>query len=263
VKVSELRKLFIDKNLLTEVLSYVLGISRSDVFKLNEVDVKTAKRVKRIAKKVNRGVPLAYVSGGVWFYDLPIMVNRHVLCPRHDTEILVYEVLQRLRGGEQVLDLCTGSGCIAIAIAKNSDARVFATDISKKAVEVARKNAVMNEVVVSFDCGDLLDGQGVYDVIVSNPPYVRPPEIGAHDVGVFYEPRIAFDGGPDGLWFYRRIVADAHRHLRADGFLAMEIGYDQAEDVRNLLASHNWCNIEIIKDLASRDRVVIAKRGSE
>jgi release factor glutamine methyltransferase len=189
-------------------------------------------------------------------------VSPHVLIPRQDTEILVEEAL-KLCEGKKVLDMCTGSGCIIISIAKlGKSAGVAAVDISAEALNVAKGNAAKNEVKVEFIESDLFEKvEGDYDIIVSNPPYIRTkvmeelmPEVKDH------EPVIALDGSKDGLYFYRKITASLKQHLRSGGTILYEIGYDQGEAVRDILKQEGFTDILVKKDLSGLDRVVTARR---
>lgn len=215
-----------------------------------------------VLKKRAERIPLQYITGEQEFMGLGFLVNSNVLIPRADTEVLVEEALKIIKPGMKVLDLCTGSGCIIISILKNvPDAEGTATDISRQALIVAKENARRNNVSPLFETSDLLDHvQGRFDVIVSNPPYIRTEEIAKLMPEVRdFEPYDALDGKEDGLYFYRRIIAESREHLEPGGYLMFEIGYDQGEDVSALMAKSGYQEIEVIKDLAGLDRVVIGK----
>lgn len=207
-------------------------------------------------------IPLQQIIGYTEFMGLKFYVNSDVLCPRQDTEVLVEQVLKRITEGAKILDLCTGSGCIAISIAKLAGASVTATDISEKALAVAERNARENGVCVHFYKGDLyqaLPTDKKYDIIVSNPPYIRTDVIETLETEVKdFEPRIALDGTADGLAFYRRIIAGADEYLKPGGLIFFEIGYDQGADVSVLLAGSGFSDISVIKDYGGNDRVVTA-----
>ncbi|HAP03148.1 MAG TPA: peptide chain release factor N(5)-glutamine methyltransferase [Lachnospiraceae bacterium] len=207
-------------------------------------------------------IPLQQIIGYTEFMGLKFYVNSDVLCPRQDTEVLVEQVLKRITEGAKILDLCTGSGCIAISIAKLAGASVTATDISEKALAVAERNARENGVCVHFYKGDLyqaLPSDEKYDIIVSNPPYIRTDVIETLETEVKdFEPRIALDGTADGLAFYRRIIAGADEYLKPGGLIFFEIGYDQGADVSVLLAGSGFSDISVIKDYGGNDRVVTA-----
>lgn len=204
-------------------------------------------------------VPLQYITGEQEFMGLKFHVSPHVLIPRQDTEILVEEALKRIRPGMDVLDLCTGSGCIIISMKKyQGQIRAVACDNSPQALAVARENAALNGVSVQFLEGDLFRPvEGMFDAIVSNPPYIPTGELAGLMPEVRdFEPRSALDGDADGLIFYRRIVNDAKNHLKPGGFLLFEIGCDQGKDVSELMRQAGYQDRNVIKDLAGLDRVV-------
>jgi len=225
---------------------------------------------RELFKRRLEGFPVAYLVGSREFYLLEFEVTPAVLVPRPETETLVAEALERLksRTTPMVLDLCTGSGCIAISIAhQKTDARVTATDVSPDALDVAKRNARRHGVEprMHFRQGDLfaaLPAGSLFDAIVSNPPYVTPGELAtlAPDVRE-HEPRLALDGGPDGLAFYRRIAAEAEKYLAPGGFVLLEIGSTQEEAVKALLAEQPGLEVgKTLKDAAGLPRVATAKR---
>lgn len=213
-------------------------------------------------------VPLQHITGEQDFMGLTFAVNRDVLIPRQDTEVLVEEVMRYLHDGMRILDMCTGSGCILLSLLRYSnDCTGVGVDISEEALQVARKNTerilgsqAMEKERVTLRAGNLFDGVDSadrFDIIVSNPPYIKTgvieslmPEVRDH------EPHLALDGREDGLFFYRRIIAQAGEFLMGGGMLFMEIGYDQGEDVRRLMEEAGYADIEVIKDFAGLDRVV-------
>lgn len=207
-------------------------------------------------------VPLQYITSEQEFMGLTFNVNKDVLIPRQDTEILVEEAMRYLHDGMHILDMCTGSGCILISLLHYSnDCTGVGADVSEEALQVARENAErMSEKKVSWVCSNLfeqLDCKEKFDMIVSNPPYIRTsvietlmPEVREH------EPRAALDGAEDGLSFYRKIIAQAEAYLSNEGMLLVEIGYDQGEAVRALMEEAGYEEIEIVKDFAGLDRVV-------
>lgn len=206
-------------------------------------------------------IPLQYITGEQEFMGLNFKVNEDVLIPRQDTECLVEKVLP-FCSGKRVLDLCTGSGCIIVSIAKLSAPLVaVGTDISAKALLMAEKNARLQEVLVSYIQSDLFEKVvGMFDIIVSNPPYIESrtvaklmPEVREH------EPLLALDGREDGLYFYRRIIKEAGNHLSKEGRIFFEIGHNQGNKVKNLLEEAGFEEIEVIKDLCGMDRVVCGK----
>lgn len=208
-------------------------------------------------------VPLQQLTGSAWFMGFEFYVNSSVLIPRQDTETLVETALMRLKKEAQVLDVCTGSGCIILSLAKMGDAiTTTGCDISGEALCVARKNARSLSCDTTFVQSDLFDViEGQYDMIVSNPPYIRSDVIPTlmEEVRDF-EPHLALDGKEDGLYFYRKIISEAADYLKDDGWLGFEIGHDQGEAVSGMLKEQNWREVEVIQDLAGLDRVVWAKR---
>ena len=243
------------------LFEYVAKIDRNYYYTYidEEITEQTLAEYECALKKRAERIPVQYITGETEFMGLPFQVNSNVLIPRQDTETLVEEALKVIRPGMKVLDMCTGSGCIIISImhfAKEIEG--FASDISRHAINLAKENAKMNNVSVTFETGDLFDHiRGNYDVIVSNPPYIRTEEIPKLMPEVQnFEPVQALDGKEDGLYFYRRIVEEAKEYLNTNGFLLFEIGYDQGKEVSELMENAGYKNVKVIKDLAGNDRVV-------
>ena len=191
---------------------------------------------------------------------LTFKVNEHVLIPRQDTETLVEEAMGKVKSGDQVLDMCTGSGCVLISILKNVHGTGgYGYDISKQAINVAKENAKLNDVPAIFERSNLFEyvADETFDVIVSNPPYIRSDEIPflMPEVSEF-EPHEALDGKEDGLCFYRKIIQESPDYLTDGGYLLFEIGYDQGAAVKELLDAHGFQDTKVIKDLPGKDRVV-------
>lgn len=250
------------------LLEYVCGTDHSTLLAHPELEIdedKQARYLSFIERRAKRE-PVAYILGTWDFMGLSFKVNSDVLIPEQDSETLVEEALRYCEDGMRVLDLCTGSGCIALSILNyTNDTKAVCTDISDKALVVARDNAknLNLDERVSFIETDLFPDkeQGEkFDIIVSNPPYIASDVIETLAVEVKdYEPRLALDGDSDGLKFYRRIVDNAPEYLYSSGYLIMEIGYDQAEAVKGLLTEHGrYHDIEVIKDYEGNDRVVRA-----
>ena len=238
------------------IVSLTLGIKRSEVYSDAVVTPKNADKVYKLLKERLTGRPLWYCVGDTEFYGYKIKVDERALIPRPETEELVEHALKTLDETKTVLDLCTGSGAIAVAIAKKSGAKVTASDISLKALELAEENAEMNGAELEFIKGDLFENlQGrKFDVIVTNPPYVKRGDIDKLQREIReFEPVLALDGGEDGLEFYKRIAAEAKEHINAGGYLFAECGEDQANDVASMFE-----NAEIIKDINGKDRIVKA-----
>lgn len=205
-------------------------------------------------------VPLQHLTGEQNFMGLDFLVNEHVLIPRQDTEILVEEIMRDLHDGIRILDMCTGSGCILLSLLHYSnDCSGVGVDVSEDALAVARQNADrLAEKQAVFIQSDLFEKvEGSFDLIVSNPPYIRSQEIAGLMPEVReHEPHLALDGKDDGLHFYREIIKGAMPHLKRGGQLFFEIGYDQGEAVQALLAANGYTEIAVVKDYAGLDRVV-------
>ena len=228
-----------------------------------------------VGVRANR-IPLQHILGEAWFRGLSFDVDEDVLIPRHDTETLVEAVLREAKtfpAAPSVLDLCTGSGCVAVCLAAEGDfASVTAADISHEAVKIARENAAKNgvEEKILFAEGDLFRAKTKsekslsrrsYDIICANPPYVPTAEIEELDPEVRdHDPLLALDGGADGLDFYRRLAKEAGAHLNDGGKILLEIGCEQGEAVMQIFAEAGWRDGRVEKDLAGRDRVFSASR---
>lgn len=257
------------------VLTYALGTSRTGLYLLlNEhVDDVTAKSIARIVEGRLEGKPLQYLLGSAGFFGLDLSVGEGALVPRPETEILVERALEISRGFDGrplVVDLGTGSGAIAVALAVN-DPRIdiVASDISPEALAIARRNADRYAVEerVDFVLGNLFEPlshlRGRIDLVVSNPPYIPAADMPKLPADVRREPEQALDGGVDGLSFYRRIAAEAPDFLKPDGAVAVEVGDGQASAVADLLSSGGFVDIQIMPDLAGVDRVVTARWSSQ
>lgn len=210
--------------------------------------------------------PLQYITGEQEFMGILFFVNDKVLIPRQDTELLAEEARRRLSPGDSLLDVCTGSGCLAVSLMKLVPGiRGTACDISAEALSVARDNARRQQVDVEFRQGDLFSPiEGRFDVIVSNPPYIPTGEIeGLMEEVRRFEPMLALDGSEDGLYFYRRLAAEAPDFLRDGGWLLVEIGCDQGRAVAELFEEAGFCEVNCKKDLAGLDRVVTGRRPPE
>lgn len=209
-------------------------------------------------EKRKEHIPLQYITGISEFMGLDFHVNEHVLIPRQDTEVLLEETLKFARDGMDILDMCTGSGCVIISLAHFRKLKsAVGIDVSKDALNVAKKNAILNKVDVKWLHSDLFKkADGSYDIIVSNPPYIKSEVIETLMPEVKdFEPRLALDGMKDGLYFYESITKKAGSFLKPGGRLLFEIGWDQGQLVYDILEKYGYNNIEIIKDLAGLDRV--------
>ena len=270
------------KNILTEagiaeaglesrlLLEHVCGTGRNDLLvhgdRLVE-DVQCNSYEQLLTGRADR-IPLQYLTGCQEFMGLNFAADRHVLIPRQDTEILVEEVLKNLHDGMEILDMCTGSGCILISLLRYSnDCAGLGVDISGGALRVAEKNAqnILSGFSgkVRFLESDLFENvEEMFDVIVSNPPYIPAGDMeGLMPEVRDYEPRIALDGGEDGLVFYRKILEGSRSHLKKGGMLFFEIGYDQGRAVSKMMRETGFLDVQVRKDYAGLDRVVFGTRS--
>lgn len=243
------------------LLEWCTGVSRShylaypdEIIFHDQEEQYRASLVKR-----ERRIPLQQITGEQEFMGLSFYVNEHVLIPRQDTEILVEETAKFLRDGMQFLDLCTGSGCILLSLLHlKPGVEGTGVDLSPEALKVAEKNRERLGAKAALIQSDLFDKiESAFDVIVSNPPYIKRAEIETlMDEVRLHEPYMALDGHEDGLYFYRKIAEEAPKYLRAGGGLFLEIGCDQGACVAELLRQQGFADVKVVKDLAGLDRVV-------
>ncbi|MBO4347047.1 MAG: peptide chain release factor N(5)-glutamine methyltransferase [Lachnospiraceae bacterium] len=248
------------------LFEYVTGKDRMSLYLHPEEEETQEKKEKllELIKRRNTGEPVQYITGKTYFYGLEFLCDKDTLIPRFDTEVLTQEAIKSVPRNAGVLDMCTGTGCIIIALKhERNDITAFGSDISEKAILTARKNAQLNECNVEFTVSDMFRNiDGRFDVIISNPPYIERKVIDELDATVKeYEPFTALCGGEDGLDYYRIIAKEAHDHLLKDGSLLLEIGYDQGKSVPEILSAEGFVNIKVIKDLNGLDRVVSAVFG--
>ncbi len=244
--------------LLCHVLScdtLYLSVHRQDI-----LDADKAQSYFDLVKRRSLNEPVSYITGEKEFMSLKFKVEKGVLIPRPDTEILVETVIEKLKDTPNpvIIDMCTGSGAIAVSLAKYLEkSRVTALDISPVALRIAGENASLNGVDISVEEHDALTPyNAMADAVVSNPPYIPTEVISGLDADVSeYEPHIALDGGEDGLVFYRAIIENIRTSLKKDGLLAFEVGHDQSEDVVRLMEPYFY-DIDTAKDLAGIERVV-------
>ena len=251
------------------VMQYVLNKPREYLMVYDKDVLMLRQEVNyfKAIKKLCQGIPLQHITHRQEFMKMTFYVDENVLIPRQDTETLVEEVIKIAKkiNAKKFLDLCTGSGAIAVSLAKYIDRSfVTAVDISRKALNVAKLNARNNEVEdrITFVESDLFKNlkKEKYDMIVSNPPYIKREVLKKLDKEVQKEPHIALDGGYDGLDFYRKIINEADEYLKFHGYLCLEIGYDQKEDVEELIKEQGkYIDIYCKKDLCDNDRVIVAK----
>ena len=239
------------------IYSLVLDVKRSDLEKERIIIPSETRRINDIVEQRLTGRPLWYIIGDVDFYDCKIKVDERALIPRPETEILADNAVKIIEEGDKVLDMCTGSGCIAISIAKHCAAKhvqVTAADVSDAAIMLAKENAELNGVDINFVQSDLFSKiHGRFNLIVCNPPYIRSTDIDGLQREVRdYEPRVALDGGEDGLDFYRRLAKEVTRYIAKGGMLMLEVGEDQAQEVLKLFEKRDYAMI--VKDLCGVDR---------
>ena len=251
------------------LMQYVLNQTRQYIIvnDLNQISKEDEERYFVGISKLRAGVPLEHITHQREFMKLNFYINENVLIPRQDTEILVEEVIniaKRIKN-PKILDLCTGSGAIAVSLAKYlPESEITATDISNKALEIAKKNAKINEVEnrITFISSDLFTNipEEKYDIIVSNPPYIKRNVIETLEEQVRKEPYMALDGGLDGLDFYRKIIKNSYEYLKYHGFLCLEIGFDQKIDVIELIENEEkFENTYSKKDLFDNDRIIVTQ----
>ena len=261
------------------LLQYILKINKVDLLINSEknVNIEQEEQFVQYINEIIKGKPIQYITNEQEFMKLKFYVDENVLIPQPDTEILVeeaikkfYEISEKSKKKIKILDLCTGSGAIAIAIEnhiKNSvthsniDVEIWAIDISKEAIEIAKKNAMINNSSINFILSDMFENikENNFDIIVSNPPYIETDTILTLSKEVQSEPHLALDGGKDGLDFYKIIANEAYKYISDNGYVLVEIGYNQKEDVIQLFKQHDkYVDIECVKDLSMNDRVVEA-----
>ena len=252
------------------LLAHVLGIQRIELYTGFDRIVPQAQldTLRALVKRAGEHEPVAYLVGITEFYSIELDVGPGCLMPRPETELLVQQAIECLRSHtdmESVLDLCTGSGCIAVAIAKNhASSHLVATDLSEEAITMADRNIRKHQQAKRIELiqGDLFDPveSRRFDLIISNPPYVTTTDYTQLDTNVRdYEPRLALDGGPDGLDVYRRILARGPQHLKDNGILMLEIGYNQGSATKALFKQAPlFTAIDIHKDLQGHDRIIVA-----
>lgn len=249
------------------LMQYILNQTRQYIIVYDEKKLTKIQEEKyeKVVEKLLEGIPLQYITHSQEFMKMKFYVNKDVLIPRADTENLVEEVINiaKKKNAKKILDLCTGSGAIAVSLARYiKNSQITATDISDKALNIAKRNAKNNEVDknIIFYESNLFDNipKEKYDIIVSNPPYIKRKIIKTLDKQVQMEPYIALDGGDDGLDFYRKIICTSYIFLKNGGYLCLEIGYDQKKDVEKLIEQEkNFINTYAKRDLYGNDRVIV------
>lgn len=251
------------------LLANILNVKKEYLLIHSEEEIKQEDKIKyeNCIKELIKGKPLQYITNKQEFMGLDFYVDENVLIPQPDTEILVEKAIEIAETTQKnkILDMCTGSGCIAISLAKKiNNAQIIAVDISNNALNVANKNAINNNVEnkIKFINSDMFNNiEEKFDIIVSNPPYIETETINKLGIEVQNEPHLALDGGIDGLKFYKIIANNAFKYLNENGYLLLEIGYNQQNSVTQLLQDiGKYKNIETVKDLGGNYRVVIARK---
>lgn len=249
------------------LIEYVFKIPKEQIILNEEKELEENKLTQfyNLLEKIENGMPIQYITNKQEFMGLNFYVDENVLIPQPDTEILVEEVIKYIRKHREnklrILDLCTGSGIIAISIAKYlKNVEIYASDISEKALDVAKRNAKSHNVNIKFICSDMFKNikEKEFDIIVSNPPYIESNVINTLSKEVQKEPKLALDGGEDGLKFYETIIKNARNYIKQSGSIFLEIGYNQKEKIKEIFNSYKYYSkIKCVKDLAGNDRVII------
>ena len=252
------------------IISHFLNTPRMNIYLEFErvITKEIADKIRNAVVERGKRKPLQYIIGEVEFLDCLIEVNEDVLIPRPETEFMIDFIRQQessVRGQMSILDMCTGSGAIAVALKKKfKDSTVYASDICEKALKVAQRNANRNECEIDFIKSDLFEGfKGkalMFDLIVCNPPYVSEEEYASLEPEIYFEPKIALVAENNGLYFYERVIRDAREFLNDNGTLYLEIGSEQADDVIKMATENKYAEYTVHKDLCDRNRIVRIKK---
>jgi len=243
------------------IISHVLKMKRLDIYLHleNEISEVQINMIFKIASRREKHEPLQYILGETEFFGYKIKVNKSVLIPRPETELLVEKIIFEEKKANSVLEIGTGSGAIIIALAKNLDLKIIdAVDIYETALKRAKQNAALNNIEISFFQSDLFENiTAKYDLIVSNPPYISQEEYEQLPIEIKdYEPKSALQADNNGLYFYKKILQNAKEHLTESGKIYFEIGYDQAEKITEIAKKNGFSNIQVFKDLNGFDRIL-------
>ena len=264
MKISDFLKIDYDTSLIA--LTYILNKSKSYILMNQnyELNSEQSQRLNDIINKRKTSYPLQYAIGEWEFYNLRLKVDKRALIPRFETEIIVDYLIKSSIKKESILDIGTGTGAIALSLAKNIEGSfVIGSDIEQKALSLARENKELTGIKnVDFIKSDLFKNiEGKFDLIISNPPYINKKDYESLDKELYFEPKSALYGGEDGLDFYKDIIKNSSNYLNDSGHLVFEIGYDQKEVLNKLLNDQGFVNIENIKDFNDFDRFIIAQKG--
>ena len=253
-----------------EIMQYYLEMEPKDIIKNYRNEYDFAKFFEMI-EKVSKNIPYQYIIGKAWFYGKEYMVDENVLIPRIDSEIVAHEIISKVQEMEdsgrkavEVLEIGTGSGALAINTIENTNANILAVDISEGAINIAKENMKLHYIqedrmnVILSDIYENVEGK--FDIIFSNPPYIRTEKIKNLDKDVLKEPHLALDGGESGLDYYIKIIGGAKDYLKEDGYIIFEIGYDQRKDIEKIAKDAGYTSVECIKDMEDRDRVIIIRK---
>ncbi len=274
--IAEAKKLLEENNIVDadlkakEIMQYYLEMEPKDIIKNYRNEYDFAKFFEMI-EKVSKNIPYQYVIGKAWFYGKEYIVDENVLIPRIDSEILAHEIILKVQDMENsgrkeisILEIGTGSGAIAITAVENTNANILAVDISEGAINIAKENMKIQDIqenrmdVILSDIYENVTGK--FDIIFSNPPYIRSGDLKDLDQDVLKEPHLALDGGESGLDYYIKIIGDAKDYLKEDGYIIFEIGYDQRKDIEKIAKDVGYTSVECIKDMENRDRVIIIRK---
>lgn len=260
-----------DSSTISKILaSYILNMDRIQIVVKEEQEIAEEQKIRYYLGLIEiiQGMPIQYITNKQEFMKIQFYVDENVLIPQPDTEILVEEVIEiakKYKENLHILDICTGSGCIGISLSKNlENADITMSDISIKALEIAKKNYERNikDNKIKFVQSNMFENiTERYDIIVSNPPYIKTDKIKSLPENVKREPNIALDGGKEGLDFYKILISEAPKYLNEEGYLCIEIGYDQKDEIIKIInESTNYSETYSKKDLSGNDRIIVAKK---
>ncbi|MDR1926996.1 MAG: peptide chain release factor N(5)-glutamine methyltransferase [Endomicrobium sp.] len=248
------------------LLSFVLQIKRSKlpIIREQKPTVKHISQYKKYIFRRSKREPVAYITGSVGFMDFEFKISKNVLIPRSETELLIEAALMLAakEHKKSVLDLCTGSGCIAVSLAKLGNFKnVTASDISKGALDIAKLNARTNAANINFIESNIFNdiGDKKFDIVISNPPYISETEYNSLEPEIGYEPKIALTAKDDGLFFYKEIVSKSSHYLNNDGFIIVELNANKSDEIKQIFLDNLYIDVEIINDYAGLPRILKAK----